>query len=60
MNQTSSPQSHLGRVCRYPSRQRLDSPTSCAIPTADESNHSAKGMLHLHGNATCTLYVTLC
>jgi len=37
----------------------MNSPTSCAISTADESNHSAMGMLHLHGNATCILYVTL-
>ena len=49
----SPPQSHLGRGHRYPSRQRLDSPASCAIPTADESNHSATGTLHIHGNATC-------
>jgi len=33
--------------------------TSSAIPTADESNHSAMGTLHPHGNATCILYVTL-
>ena len=31
--QTSPPQSYLGRTCRYPLRQRLDSPASCAIPT---------------------------
>jgi len=37
----------------------LDLPISCAIPTADESNHSATGMLHQHGNAMCVLYVTL-
>jgi len=30
--------------------------TSCAIPTADEFNHSATGTLHRNGNAT---YVTL-
>jgi len=40
---TSPPQRHLGRACRYPIRQRMESPTmcatSCAIPTADESNH---------------------
>ena len=30
-----------------------------ALPTADESNHSATGMLHLHGNATCVPYITL-
>jgi len=60
---TSPPQSHLGRTRRYPSRQRLDllasCATSCVIPTADESNHSATGTLHPHGNATCVLYVTL-
>jgi len=33
---------------------------SCIIPTADEYNHLAMGMLHPHGNATCILYVTLC
>jgi len=58
LNNKSS-QCHLGRACRYTSRQILDSPASCAascaIPTADESNHSAT--LHLHGNATCILYV---
>jgi len=32
-------------------------PTSCAIPTADKSNHSATSMLHPHGNATCIVYV---
>jgi len=54
---TSFPQSNLGRARRYPSRQKMDSPalcaTICAIPTADESSHSATGMLHLHSNATC-------
>ena len=47
---TNPPQSHLGRVRCYPSRQRLDLPascvTSCAVPTADESSHSATGTLH--------------
>jgi len=42
---TSPTQSHLGRVRRYLSRQRMDSPascaTSCTISTADESNSSA-------------------
>jgi len=63
MKETSPPQSHLGRERRYPSRQRMDSPTSCAIscaiPIADESNHSATGTLHPHRSATCVLYVTL-
>ena len=39
---TSPPQSHLGTAHRYPSWQRLDSPGSCAIPTADESNHQLR------------------
>jgi len=30
-----------------------------ALPTADESNHSATGTLHPHSNATCALYITL-
>jgi len=59
---TSHPLSHLGRACHYPSWQKKDSlascDTSCAIPTADESNHSAMGTLHQHGNATCIPYVT--
>jgi len=33
--------------------------TSCAMLTADESNHSAVGTLHLHHSATCILYVIL-
>jgi len=36
---------------RQPSRERMDSPAacaSCAMPTADESNHSAAGTLHPH------------
>jgi len=49
---TSPPQSHLGRTRRYPSRQRMDSPASCAancaVPTADESSHSAARTLHPH------------
>jgi len=47
---------------RHPSRQRMDSPAacaSCAMPTADESNHSAADMLHLHRSATISLHVTL-
>ena len=41
----------------------MDSPTafaSCAVPNADESNHSATGTLHLHNSAAFFLYVTLC
>ena len=34
--------------------------TSCAIPTADESNHSAAGTLHPHCNAACSLYTSHC
>jgi len=33
---------------RHPSWQRMDSPAACAMPTADESNHSAAGTLHQH------------
>jgi len=37
---------------RNPSRQRMESSatcaTICAVPTADESNHSATSMLHPH------------
>ena len=36
--------------------QRMDSPafcgTSCAMPTADESNHSAAGTTHPHNYST--------
>jgi len=34
--------------------------TSCAMPTADESNHSAAGTLHPHRSATFFRYVVLC
>jgi len=41
--------------------QRMDSPTvcatSCATSNADESNHSAAGMLHPHRSAKFSLYV---
>jgi len=58
-NITSQPQSHLGRAHHYTSWKRLlDSPASCTIPTADESNHSATGTLHRHGNATCLICYT--
>jgi len=43
--------------------QRMDSSavcaTSCAMPTADEDNHSAAGMLHPHCSAAFSRYVTL-
>ena len=42
---TSPPQSHLGRVCRYPSWLKMDSSTSCArcaISTADKSSYTAQ------------------
>jgi len=32
------------------------SATSCAMPTADESSHSATGTLHPHHNARFNLY----
>jgi len=63
VGKTCLPRSHLGRVRRYPSRQRMDSPASCAtdgaVPTANESNHSAAATLHPHRSATCVLYVRL-
>ena len=41
--------------------ERMDSPalyaTSCAMHTADGSNHSAAGTLHPHRSTTCFLYV---
>jgi len=48
---------------RHLSRQRMDSPAACTsytLPTANETNHSAAGMLHPHLSATFFLYVTLC
>jgi len=39
----TSPLSHLERAMSPPLRQRMDSPTacaSCAMPTADEFNHT--------------------
>ena len=60
---TSLPQSHLGRARNYPLQQRMNSSasfaTNCAVPTADEFNHSAMGMLHPHCSGTCVLYVWL-
>jgi len=47
----SSPQNHLKTAHLHLSRQRMDSPAvcaSCAMPTADESNHSAAGRLYPH------------
>jgi len=41
-----------------PLQQRMDLPAacaSCAVPTADESSHSAVGTLHPHRNTTCIL-----
>jgi len=45
----SPPQSHLGRVRCYPSRQRMHLPAacaSCAMSTADKSSYSATSTLH--------------
>ena len=60
---TSPPQSHLWRALCHPSWWRMDSSasfaTSCTMLTADESSHSAVGMLHAHRSATCILYVRL-
>jgi len=39
-----------GREC---SRLLRTCAASCAVPTADESNHSAAGTLHPHRSATC-------
>jgi len=41
------------------SRQRMDSPAACAMPTADESNHSAADTPHLHHIDTCN-FAQLC
>ena len=55
--------SHLGRVRRYPSWQRMESPTSCATscatPTADKSNHSVMGTPHPQCIATCPIRYTV-
>ena len=44
---------------RHPLRQRMDSPascaTSCAMPTTDESNHSAAGTTHPQCSASATI-----
>jgi len=54
-------QSNLGRAASLPIIQRMDSSapcaTSCAIPTVDESNHSAAGSLHPHYSATFFLFI---
>jgi len=56
-------QSNLGRAALPPPRQRIDSPAcaSCAIPTADESIHSASGRPTLNPlySAKFSPYVTL-
>jgi len=56
-------QNNLRRVTSPPLIHRMESSaacvTSCAMTTADESNHSAAGMLHPHCSATFVLYVTL-
>jgi len=50
---------------RHSLRQRMDSPaacaTICAMPTADESNHSAANTLHQHRTVgdTTTAYTAL-
>ena len=58
----SSPKS-FEKSALLPSWQRMDWPalcaTSCTIPTADETNHSATGTLHPHANARCVQYVIL-
>ena len=52
---------------RHPSWQRMDSPAacaSCAVPTADESNHSAAGTLHpqqrAHDNGVYRVSIASC
>jgi len=60
---TSSLEIYLGRACCYLLWQRMDllilCATSCTIPFANVSNHSAMDMLHPYDNATYILYVTL-
>jgi len=36
----------------HPSRQRMDSPAACAMPTADEYNHSTDSTQHSHHRST--------
>jgi len=55
LNITSPPQSDLGRALRLPSRQRMHlsaACASCAMSTADKSNHSAVGTPHPYRTAT--------
>jgi len=56
-------QKSFGKSATLPSRQRMDSPascaTNCAVPSAEESNHSSVGTLHPHRSATCVLYARL-
>jgi len=58
---TSPPQSHLGRVRRYPSWQRVHSSAacvSCAMYAADKSSYSAVGTLHRnHDTTSVTLHI---
>jgi len=49
----------FGNSALPPSRQRMDLPAayaSCAMSTADESNHSAAGTLHPQRSATSILF----
>jgi len=51
MKITSPPQSHLGRVHRYPSQQRMHSSAacdSCAVSTAGKSSYSYSAMAMPH------------
>jgi len=60
---TSPLQNHMGRAHRHSSWQRMHSSascaTSCTLLTANESNHSAAGMLRPHRSVIRVLYVIL-
>jgi len=62
-NNNKKSQSNLGRATLPPLMQRMDSSaafaTSCAMPTGDESNHSATDMLHPHCSATSSYTLDL-
>jgi len=63
-NNNKKSQSNLGRaMIRHPSQHRMDLPTagsSCTMPTADKSNHSAAGTPYRHRSATFSLcYIAL-
>jgi len=61
---TNPPQSHLWRARRYSSWQRMDShiscATSCAMPTADESNQPWVRYIHTAVPYASYVKLTLC